>query len=128
MLLLGKPLFSREAGVFLCPRFHINNFQLSGMCIACMFIAHTHRGKTVNQTLLNFEQHTRLGPTYAAELLGMAYPTYAQVRNGRRELQKYTTRHIEAVMALPTETLERLKTEHLRNGWRKNETAALELD
>lgn len=71
----------------------------------------------MNTVLLQFEKHTRLGPTYAAELLGMAYSTYAQVRNGRRDLQSYTQRHIQALMLLPRDTLTTLISEHVRDGW-----------
>lgn len=71
----------------------------------------------MNKVLLQFEKHTRLGPTYASELLGMAYSTYAQVRNGRRDLQSYTQRHIQALMLLPRDTLTTLISEHVRDGW-----------
>lgn len=72
---------------------------------------------TVNKVLLGFEKHTQLGPTFACQLLGVAYPTYAQVRSGSRPLQKYTQRHIEALMLLPPETLQSLIQEHVRDGW-----------
>ena len=71
----------------------------------------------MNKVLLQFEKHTRLGPTYASELLGMAYSTYAQVRSGRRDLQSYTQRHIQALMLLPRYTLTTLISEHVRDGW-----------
>ena len=71
----------------------------------------------MNKVLLQFEKHTRLGPTYASELLGMAYSTYAQVRSGRRDLQSYTQRHIQALMLLPRDTLTTLISEHVRDGW-----------
>ena len=71
----------------------------------------------VNQFILDFESHIQLGPTYAAELLGMAYSTYAQVRSGRRDLQSYTQRHIQALMLLPRDTLTTLISQHVRDGW-----------
>lgn len=76
-------------------------------------------GFRVNKVLLDFEKHTHLGPTYAAELLGVAYSTYAQVRSGSRGLQPYLQRHIEAVCLLPKETLANLISEHVRDGRRK---------
>lgn len=68
----------------------------------------------MNQVLIQFEKHTQLGPTYAAELLGVAYSSYAQVRSGSRPLQAYTLRHIQALALLPPETLGQLIKEHVR--------------
>lgn len=48
----------------------------------------------MNDTLLNFEKQLSLGPTYAARLLGVAYPTYAAYRAGTRELPLYIERSI----------------------------------
>lgn len=62
----------------------------------------------MNKTLLRLEQRIELGATFAARLLGVAYPTYAQYRSGRRELQRYHERHIEALMALPDSALTRM--------------------
>lgn len=73
----------------------------------------------MNRVLLDFEKHTQLGPTFACELLGVAYPTYNQVRNGTRQMQTYTQRHIQALRLLPTETLQQLIKEHVRDGWQK---------
>ncbi len=70
----------------------------------------------MNKVLLEFEKHTQLGPTFACELLGVAYPTYNQVRNGTRDLQRYTERHIQALMLLPPEVLQQLIQEHVRDG------------
>lgn len=66
----------------------------------------------MNDTLLTFEHHTELGPTFAARLLGVAYPTYAQYRSGRRELQRYHANHIQALMLLPKAKLANLIEEH----------------
>lgn len=66
----------------------------------------------MNPTILGFEKATALGPTYAARLLGVAYPTYAQYRSGRRPLQRYHERHIEALLLLPRGSLDRLIKEH----------------
>jgi hypothetical protein len=62
----------------------------------------------MNQTLLRLEQRIELGPTFAARLIGIAYPTYAQYRSGRRKLQRYHERHIEALLCLSEPTLTRL--------------------
>jgi len=78
------------------------------------------REHAVNQTLIDFEQYTRLGPTYAAELLGVSYSIYGQVRRGSRHLQLYTERHIEALQRLPHDTLQQLIQEHVRDGWQKD--------
>lgn len=55
--------------------------------------------------LNSLECHAALGPTYAARLLGVAYPTYAQYRSGRRALPLYHHRHIETLIALDHEML-----------------------
>lgn len=66
----------------------------------------------MNPILINFEFHTGLGPTYAARLLGVAYTTYSQYRNGKRVVPLYIQRHIEAVSILPTEILNIHITKH----------------
>jgi hypothetical protein len=66
----------------------------------------------MNKALLHFEKTTGLGPTYAARLIGVAYPTYAQYRSGRRTLQRYHARHIEALLLLSRPALDRLIKEH----------------
>jgi hypothetical protein len=50
--------------------------------------------------LVDFETAVDLGPVKAARLLGVAYVTYNQYRNGSREPPLYHQRHIEAVLAL----------------------------
>jgi hypothetical protein len=80
---------------------------------------HIERSDPVNQVLLQLEEHTGLGPTFAAELLGIAYSTYAQVRSGRRELQDYTRNHIAVLMILTPEQLEQQIKERVRNGGSK---------
>lgn len=70
----------------------------------------------MNKIILDFEAYTRLGPTYAAELLGLAYSTYNQVRNGSRRMQTYTRRHIQALQLLSPTKLEALIKEHVRDG------------
>lgn len=69
----------------------------------------------MNQLLLEFEFHTGLGPTFACELLGMAYSTYAQIRSGNRSMQTYTRRHLQALHLLPREHLVMLIKEHVRD-------------
>lgn len=69
----------------------------------------------MNQLLLDFEKHTALGPTYAAELLGVAYSTYAQVRSGARPMQTYTRRHLQVIHMLCKDDLAKLIKEHVRD-------------
>lgn len=66
----------------------------------------------MNETLLRFEDTTGLGPTFAARLLGVAYVTYAQYRNGSRPLQLYHERHIEALSCLAPRARQKLIEEH----------------
>lgn len=68
----------------------------------------------MNQLLLEFEFHTRLGPTFACELLGMAYSTYAQIRSGSRSMQTYTRRHLQVLHMLSRDDLDKLIKEHVR--------------
>lgn len=79
-----------------------------------MLIAYINRATPVNQLLLDFEKHTALGPTFAAQLLGVAYSTYAQVRSGARPMQTYTRRHLQALHLLCREDLDSLIREHVR--------------
>lgn len=79
-----------------------------------MLIAYINRATPVNQLLLEFEKHTMLGPTYASELLGLAYSTYAQVRSGARPMQTYTQRHLQALHMLSRPDLDKLIKEHVR--------------
>lgn len=65
-----------------------------------------------NDLLIAFENATGLGSTYAARVLGIAYPTYAQYRSGRRPLQLYHARHIEALLLLSQQNLNRIIKEH----------------
>lgn len=67
----------------------------------------------MNETLLRLEKATALGPTHAARLLGVAYPTYAQYRSGRRSLPKYHVRHIEVIMLLSDKNLHQLIAHHV---------------
>jgi hypothetical protein len=62
----------------------------------------------MNDLLLHFEKQTGLGPTKAARMLGVAYPTYAQYRSGRRELPLYHEFQIEVLLLLPRNLMERL--------------------
>jgi DNA-binding transcriptional regulator YdaS (Cro superfamily) len=68
----------------------------------------------MNETLLHFEASTGLGPTFAARLLGVAYPTYAQYRSGRRELPTYHSRHIEVLLLLSPSALSKIIERHSR--------------
>ena len=64
-----------------------------GLFFRLWYIQCTYRA--MNETLITLERTIGLGATYAARLLGVAYPTYAQYRSGRRELPLYHQRHIE---------------------------------
>lgn len=66
-----------------------------------------------NRLLIQFEKHTQLGPTYAARLLGYAYPTYAQWRAGSHVMQPHTERYVKALMLLPEDTLDGLIKEYV---------------
>lgn len=68
-----------------------------------------------NPKLTQFEAHCDLGPTRAAKLLGVAYPTYAQMRSNSRPLQIYHQNHIQALMLLPAKTLRLLIEEHVHD-------------
>lgn len=68
--------------------------------------------RALNTVLVEFEARVALGPTYAARLLGVAYPTYAQYRSGRRVLPDYHRNHIQALLALSPRVLRSLIEEH----------------
>jgi len=80
-----------------------------------MLIAYMKRAYPVNKLLLDFEKHAALGPTFVAELLGVAYSTYAQVRSGARPMQTYTERHLQALRMLRKDQLAKLIREHVRD-------------
>lgn len=71
-----------------------------------------------HKLLAHFEEHAGLGPTYAAQLLGVPYSTYAQFRNGTRPLKTHTERHIQALEIMSLDTLQLLIKEHVRDGWK----------
>ena len=53
----------------------------------------------MNDILIEFERRIGLGPTYAARLLGIAYPTYAAYRSEARVLPHYHVCHIRALFS-----------------------------
>lgn len=67
----------------------------------------------MNPVLLDFEQRTGLGPTFAARLIGTAYPTYAQYKSGVRPLPRYHRNHVQALLLLAPDVLQRLIEEHV---------------
>lgn len=69
--------------------------------------------KTKNQVLIGFETHADLGPTFAAKLIGVAYPTYAAYRSGSRDLPDYHRNHVQALLLLPPKALDDLIEEHV---------------
>jgi protein tyrosine phosphatase (PTP) superfamily phosphohydrolase (DUF442 family) len=73
----------------------------------------------VNTLLLELEKNYAIGPTFAARLLGVAYPTYAAYRSGSRALQLYHERHVQSLMMHSDAQRQQLIQEHLnasRNG------------
>lgn len=60
-----------------------------------------------NTTLVNFESHTGLGPTFAAKLLGMPYITYAQYRSGTRPIKTQHIYHVEVLLLLDQKVLQK---------------------
>lgn len=62
----------------------------------------------MNETLIEFEQRVGLGPTFAARLLCVAYPTYAHYRSGHRELPAYHVGHIDTMSRLSVKALNQL--------------------
>lgn len=63
-----------------------------------------------NPVLLEFENRTDLGPTFAARVLGIPYISYAQYRSGTRAMKLSMERHIEVILLLN----ERARTDHIR--------------
>lgn len=63
-----------------------------------------------NPILVDFEQRTGLGPTFAARVLGIPYISYAQYRSGARKMKLSMERHIEVILLLS----ERARTDHIR--------------
>lgn len=59
----------------------------------------------MNLILTTLEERSELGPTKAATLLGIAYPTYAQYRSGRRELPAYHVNQVELICMLTQKQL-----------------------
>lgn len=71
---------------------------------------------SLNSFLLDFERRVDLGSTAAAKLIGVAYPTYAQYRSGRRTLPHYHENHVQALLLLEINVLTRLIEEHCHGG------------
>lgn len=69
----------------------------------------------MNKTLISFEKKIGLGSTFAARLLGVAYPTYASYRNQSRELPLYHARHVRHLLLLQDDVLRR-EIEEIANG------------
>lgn len=66
----------------------------------------------MNETLVSFETYAKLGPTFVARLMGIAYVTYAHYRSGKRELPLYHERHIAVLRMLSKVDLQRLIEKH----------------
>jgi len=81
-----------------------------GLFFRLWYIQCTYRA--MNETLITLERTIGLGATYAARLLGVAYPTYAQYRSGRRELPLYHRRHIELLLNLSPALLQMIVSKH----------------
>ena len=69
----------------------------------------------MNKTLIDFERRIGLGSTYAARVLGVAYPTYANYRNESRPLPRYHARHIRHFLMLPVDVRKK-ELEVITNG------------
>lgn len=86
------------------------------VAVGCVHVCSAYIFRPMEKLLLDFEKHTGLGPTKAAKLLGFAYPTYAQYRNGERPIKKYGRRCVQAMMLLSQENLDAMIKEHVFNG------------
>lgn len=53
-----------------------------------------------SQFLVDFEDKIGLGATFAARILGIAYPTYAAYRSASRELPQYHINQIHLITLL----------------------------
>lgn len=67
----------------------------------------------LNPHLIELEDRAGLGATYAAKLLGVAYPTYAAYRNCTRDLPEYHVKHVQALLLLSSSALNSLIREHV---------------
>lgn len=97
------PLVGKRADrAFVSPGWHSDP---PGLFQVCGIFTEYMAADEPNQTLVNFERRVRLGPTFAARLLGMPYISYAQCRNGTRVLKQHHEYHIEVLLLLTEETL-----------------------
>jgi hypothetical protein len=55
------------------------------------------------------EARLSLGPTHVACLLGLPYISYAQYRNGTRELKLFHVRHMELILLMNDEQIANIK-------------------
>lgn len=70
----------------------------------------------MNKTLLDFEEKLGVCPTQAARLLGVAWSTYSQYKNLRRELPRYIVYHIDTLESLRKEHADRIIRKRVLNG------------
>lgn len=66
----------------------------------------------MSEVLAEFEKRIGLSAPSAARLLGTAYSTYAQYKAGHRDLPKYHQHHVQALLLLDRQKLQRLIEEH----------------
>lgn len=64
-------------------------------------------GATMSAVLYQLEDRLRAGPVKTSRLLGYSYSTYAQYKNGRRDMTPYLVAHVKALMALTDEELKK---------------------
>lgn len=65
------------------------------------------------QALVDFEAMLGLDPPQAAQVIGVAYSTYAAYRNCSRPLKQYHANHVEDIGRLPRRALAQLIRERI---------------
>lgn len=61
--------------------------------------------------LYELEQRLGFGPVKTARFLGYSYATYAQYKNGRRDITPYLAEHLRALKIMPDTLLQQLSEE-----------------
>lgn len=70
--------------------------------------------KSLNPTILHFEEHLCRNASECALVLGIGYSTYQQYRTSRAEPTRSTLNHIDVIQRLPLDRLHELVKERLR--------------
>ena len=101
---------------------HIEKFNIELVISGKEFIANYLARKQIefkslefdeDQPLQYLERYLGLGGVYIAKVMGIAYPTYAAYRSGRRQLPRYHLNQIELITALGEEGADQL-SEYIR--------------